>query len=112
MSALGLKRKALRLLAEGRLQIVAVAPGNVEAEITGKTPYRVTFDGSSWACSCPATRVCSHLFCVGNLIRIPESEVVPEPLEVQAAPRPALEDDHARALLARLRRIGTEAGVS
>lgn len=60
--------KGRRLLVEGRVRLVSVNGGRVEARVRGDSAaaYRVRHvPGAGWACTCPATsRRCSHVLAV------------------------------------------------
>ncbi len=55
--------KAKRYLSEGRVIIVAVEPGRVEAKVRGDGRiYTSGFVGGQWLCDCPAvSQGCCHL---------------------------------------------------
>lgn len=56
--------KGRRLLAEGRVAVLLVHRGRVNAEVRGDSglTYRCRRDPHGWSCTCPAKRdTCSHL---------------------------------------------------
>ena len=59
--------KAGRYLAEGRVKVLNVSAGNVEAHVQGSAgePYSIRRAGKRWTCSCPAwQRRCAHVVAV------------------------------------------------
>lgn len=57
--------KAARYLAEGRVILLHVWPGMVDATVRGAgTVYSVTYRRGGWSCDCPARGRCCHLTAV------------------------------------------------
>ena len=83
--------KAHRLLTEGRLTVALPATGPIAVCAGDSGLWSITrkADGS-YACSCPATKLCAHLLCLS---------LVAAPFEEPTGPPPALarlEDRRAR----------------
>jgi len=57
------EQKAAAILAGGRLTVVEVTAGDVQAVCLGSAGqvYRLGLDAGGWGCSCAARRECSHL---------------------------------------------------
>lgn len=80
-----LEVKAVRYLAEARLEVLEVGPGIVRAYCCGDAGdvYRLGWWRGSWGCSCPAAgtfrRTCAHL----TALRL----VVPDPARIAEGQR-------------------------
>ena len=55
--------KGRRLLAEGRLIVLAVRPRTLDATCRGDSAevYHLGYQAGGWFCTCPALGTCSHL---------------------------------------------------
>jgi hypothetical protein len=61
--------KARRYLGEGRLIVVRVAPGEVDAICRGDgETYRVVYRVGAWSCNCPSRGRCAHLLALGLVV--------------------------------------------
>jgi hypothetical protein len=61
--------KGRRYVAEGRLVVDLVIPGEVRARCRGGGAcYRLGFVDGDWFCSCPALTRCSHLVALGLVV--------------------------------------------
>ncbi|MDQ7910780.1 hypothetical protein RB614_40445 [Phytohabitans sp. ZYX-F-186] len=66
--------KAARYLAEGRLVVLRVVPGEVDATCRGDgAVYQVTYRRGLWHCTCDARGRCSHKLALG-LVVAPSTE--------------------------------------
>ncbi|HEX4519219.1 MAG TPA: hypothetical protein VH063_06520 [Gaiellaceae bacterium] len=68
-----IEAKAMRYLAEGRLYVHTVRPGEVAATCRGNDRYRLGWNGSWW-CNCPARIHCAHIFAL-QLVTVPDRNV-------------------------------------
>jgi len=73
-----LREKAVRLLAEGRVQVTWVDDERIEAHVRGSdAEHVVTYERGGWRCSCEAARFnqrCSHLAAAQLVTRRPERQ--------------------------------------
>jgi hypothetical protein len=66
--------KAARLLAAGRVHVLAVSPGHSLVEVVGDSgTWRLAYRRGRWVCPCPAPawRRCSHLAAVELIVGRP-----------------------------------------
>lgn len=63
-------QKAIRLLAQGRVQVRRVDGRGVLAEVRGDSGAlrTVTYESGLWSCDCPARRDCSHVRAVQQVV--------------------------------------------
>ncbi len=67
--------KARRYLVEGRLTIVRVEGGRIDATCRGtEETHRLGFERGDWYCTCPARARCSHLVALQLLIPRPGTQ--------------------------------------
>jgi hypothetical protein len=75
----GVEAKAARLLAQGRLKVLAVAPGRVDAVCQGDhATYRLGYRPGGWSCSCEANRHgrrCAHLAALLRVVDRPAGRI-------------------------------------
>jgi uncharacterized Zn finger protein len=65
--------KGRRLLTEGRLNVEHVDARTIRATCRGDSDatYHLRYNGTGWACSCPALSRCSHI-CALQLVTVRE----------------------------------------
>ena len=70
--------KGRRLLAEGRLTVLAVRPRTLDATCRGDSAevYHLGYRGQ-WFCTCPAVGVCSHLIALELVTLRPDGGASP-----------------------------------
>jgi uncharacterized Zn finger protein len=74
MTREGAEAKGRRYLQEGRLIVLAAARDHVDAVCRGAGEvHRVAYRRGSWACTCTARGLCSHLVAV-QLCTAPRSQ--------------------------------------
>jgi hypothetical protein len=58
------RTRGRRLLAEGRLDVIALDPREIRATVKGDSGQRheLGYSRGRWYCSCPARTQCSHLY--------------------------------------------------
>jgi hypothetical protein len=93
-----LREKALRYIADGRLQVVWVDRERVEAHVRSDTTHTVGYQRGGWRCDCEAHRYgqrCSHLAAVQLVCRRPTRE--PASLTAEQLHREQAEASRVRA---------------
>jgi hypothetical protein len=80
----GVEAKAARLLAQGRLKVLAVAPGLVDAVCQGDhATYQLAYRPGGWSCECEASRHsrrCAHLAALLRVVDRPAGRaLLPRP---------------------------------
>jgi uncharacterized Zn finger protein len=105
-----IEQKARRYLAQARVRVVRVAPGDCEVLVYGSEddPYRVRLVGDVWSCPCKArTWRCAHVIAatlvVPSDMSVPGFAQEPDPvldglLSRQVASTIASEDEYAMHL--------------
>ena len=105
MSRESVEDKALRYIAEDRINVVRVDPHTGEADVaargSGPEPYRVMLRAGAWSCDCPAQIRCAHQVASGLVVR-PEAHAPAfgtGDLDAVFAPEPVGDEDPFKGLV-------------